>query len=145
MAWITSGNVVDLIKTLIKKKSQKVLFNYGQDIVMAFSPLLQVVIVKKGLQKGGSRAPQDASLATPTQLTCFKSRSWNPLLVKNYGRIYVWATMHLSLLSHRVGGGGVGRPREIWHFHKSQSQIPHPWALRKSQIPSPGYRFLNRS
>ena len=38
---MTSGKGVDdLINTLIKKKSlkKKGLFNYGQDIVMAFSP-----------------------------------------------------------------------------------------------------------
>ena len=33
--------------------------------------------------------------------------------------------MHLSMLSPRVGGA---RPRGIWHFHGSQSQIPHPQA-----------------
>ena len=35
------------------------LFNYGQDIVMAFSPPVVGCLVKKGLQKGGSRAPED--------------------------------------------------------------------------------------
>ena len=44
--------------------------------------------------------------------------------------------MHLSMLSPRGGGGG--RPRGFWHFHGSQSQIPHPWALRECQIPAPG-------
>ena len=39
-------------------------FNYGQDIVMAFSPPVEGCLVKKGLQEGGSRAPQ-APLATP--------------------------------------------------------------------------------
>ena len=34
-------------------------FNYGQDIVMAFSPPVVGCLVKKGLQKGGSRALQD--------------------------------------------------------------------------------------
>ena len=33
--------------------------HYGQDIVMAFSPHLVGCLVKKGLQKWGSRAPQD--------------------------------------------------------------------------------------
>ena len=33
--------------------------HYGQDIVMAFSPPVVGCLVKKGLQKGGSRAPQD--------------------------------------------------------------------------------------
>ena len=47
--------------------------------------------------------------------------------------------MHLSMLSPRVGPGGAGRPKGIWHFHKSQSQIP--WAPRKCQIPTPRYRF----
>ena len=47
--------------------------------------------------------------------------------------------MHLSMLSPRVGG--AGRTRGIWHFHESQSQIPHPWAPRKCRLPTPGYRF----
>ena len=38
--------------------------HYGQDIVMAFSPPVVGCLVKKGLQKGGSRAPQDPPLAT---------------------------------------------------------------------------------
>ena len=43
---MTSGKGVDdFINTLIK--------NYGQDIVMAFSPPLVGCLVKKGLQKGG--------------------------------------------------------------------------------------------
>jgi len=56
---MTSGKGVDdLIYTLILKKSlKKGLFNYGQDIVMAFSPPVVGCLVKKGLQKGGSRAP----------------------------------------------------------------------------------------
>ena len=37
--------------------SKQELFNYGQDIVMAFSPPVVGCLVKKGLQKGGSRAP----------------------------------------------------------------------------------------
>ena len=32
---------------------------YGQDIVMAFSPPVVGSLVKKGLQKGGSRTPQE--------------------------------------------------------------------------------------
>ena len=43
--------------------------------------------------------------------------------------------MHLSMLSPRVGG--AGRPRGIWHFHGSQSQIPHPQAPNECQIPAP--------
>ena len=39
--------------------SKQGLFNYGQDIVMTFSPPVVGCVVKKGLQKGGSRAPQD--------------------------------------------------------------------------------------
>ena len=39
--------------------SKKGLFNYGQEIVMAFSPPVVVCLVKKGLQKGGSQTPQD--------------------------------------------------------------------------------------
>ena len=35
----------------------KLLFNYGQDIVMAFSPPVVGCLVKKGLQKGRSEAP----------------------------------------------------------------------------------------
>ena len=40
-------------------------FNYGQDIVIAFSPPVVGCLVKKGLQKGESWAPQDPPLATP--------------------------------------------------------------------------------
>ena len=39
--------------------SKQELFNYGQDIVMAFSPPVVGCLVKKCLQKGKSRAPQD--------------------------------------------------------------------------------------
>jgi len=53
--------------------------------------------------------------------------------------------MHLSMLSPRVGGGVAGRPRGIWHFHESQSQIPHPWAPTKCQIPIPRYCFLPKT
>ena len=42
-----------------KKNTKEGLFSYGQDIVMAFSPTVVGSLVKKGLQKGGSRAPQD--------------------------------------------------------------------------------------
>ena len=35
------------------------ILNYGHDIVMAFSPPVVGRLVKKGLQKGASRAPQD--------------------------------------------------------------------------------------
>ena len=59
---MTSGKGIDdLINTLIPKKVlKKGLFNYGQDIVMAFSPPVVGCLVSKGLQKvGGSRAPQD--------------------------------------------------------------------------------------
>ena len=64
---MTSGRGVDdLINTLIQKKSlKKGLFNYGQDIVMAFSPPVVGCLVKKGLQKRGSRVPQEPPLATP--------------------------------------------------------------------------------
>ena len=41
--------------------SKQGLFNYGQDIVMAFSPPVVGCLVKKGLQKGGSRAPRTPS------------------------------------------------------------------------------------
>ena len=45
---------------LIKKKdSKKGPLSYGQDIVMVISPPVVGCLVKKGLQKGGSRAPQD--------------------------------------------------------------------------------------
>ena len=39
--------------------------HYEQDIVMAFSPPVVGCLVKKGLQKGGTRAPEDPPLATP--------------------------------------------------------------------------------
>ena len=49
----------------LKKSKKKGLFNYGQDIVMAFSPPVVGCLVKKVLQKGESRAPPDPPLATP--------------------------------------------------------------------------------
>jgi len=42
-----------------KRKFKKGLFNYGQDIGVAFSPPVVSCLVEKGLQKGGSWAPQD--------------------------------------------------------------------------------------
>ena len=39
--------------------------HYGQGIVMAFSPPVVGCLVKKGLQKGGSRAPQDSPWLRP--------------------------------------------------------------------------------
>ena len=52
---MTCGKGVDdLNNTLIKKKG---VFNYAQDIVMAFSPPVVCCLVKKGLQKGGHRHP----------------------------------------------------------------------------------------
>ena len=49
--------------------SKQGLFNYGQDIVMAFSPPVVGCLVKKDLQKGGSRAPQDPPpLPTPLHI-----------------------------------------------------------------------------
>ena len=46
----------------LKKKSlKKGLFNYGQDMDMAFSPSLLGCLVKKGLQKGG----HSTSFVTP--------------------------------------------------------------------------------
>ena len=49
---MTSGKGVDdRINALIKKKEE--LFNYGQDIVMAFSPPVVGCLVKNGLKRGG--------------------------------------------------------------------------------------------
>ena len=42
-----------------KKVLKKGLFNYCQDIVMAFPPPVVGCLVVKGLQKGGSQPPQD--------------------------------------------------------------------------------------
>ena len=44
---------------ILKKVLKKALFNYGQDIVMAFPPPVVGCVVKNSFQKGGSRAPQD--------------------------------------------------------------------------------------
>ena len=41
-----------------KKSLKKGLFNYGQDIVMAFSPPVLGCLVKKSLQKGGHGHPR---------------------------------------------------------------------------------------
>ena len=51
--------------TLCRKFKKEGLFSYGQDIVMAFSPSVVGSLVKKGLQKGGSRAPQDPPCLRP--------------------------------------------------------------------------------
>ena len=48
---------------------KKGLFNYSQDIVMAFSLPVVGFLVKKRLAKGGSRAPQDLPLATPLSMS----------------------------------------------------------------------------
>ena len=57
---MTSGKGIDdFINTLIQKKVLKQGLFYGQDLVMAFSPAVVGCLVKKGLQKGGPRAPQD--------------------------------------------------------------------------------------
>ena len=71
---MTNGKGVDdFINTLIPKKVlKKGLFNYGQDIVMAFSSPVVGCLVKKCLQKGGSRAPQDLPLATPMKIILTK-------------------------------------------------------------------------
>ena len=42
----------------LKKSLKKGLFNYGQDIVMAFSPPVLGCLVKKSLQKGGHGHPR---------------------------------------------------------------------------------------
>ena len=58
--------VDDFINTLIKKKVlKKGLLNYGQYIVMAFSPPLVGCLVKKNLQKGGHGQHRTPSLGTP--------------------------------------------------------------------------------
>ena len=44
--------------------------HYGQDIIMAFSPPVVGCLVKKRLQKGGSREPQDPPLVTPLLYKC---------------------------------------------------------------------------
>ena len=56
---MTNGKGVDGLIFDFKKSFKKGLFNYGQDIVMAF--LLPAVgcLIKKGLQKGESQAPQN--------------------------------------------------------------------------------------
>ena len=49
------------------RKLKKWLFSYGQDIVMAFSLSVVGCLVNNGLQKGGSRAPQDPPCLRPCQ------------------------------------------------------------------------------
>ena len=44
-----------------KKRFKKEPFSYDQDIGMAFSPPVVGCLIKKGLQKGGLRAPQNSS------------------------------------------------------------------------------------
>ena len=57
---MTSGKGVDGLLNFDLKKVKKGLFNYGQNIVMAFSPPVVSCLVKKGLQEeGGSRAPRN--------------------------------------------------------------------------------------
>ena len=56
---MTSGKGVDdRMNALIKKKEE--LFNYGQDIVMAFSPPVAGCLVKNGLKRGGQGNPWNA-------------------------------------------------------------------------------------
>ena len=52
---MTSGKGVDDINNTLIKKG---FFNYGQDIVMAFSPPVVCCLAKKSLQKGGHRHPR---------------------------------------------------------------------------------------
>ena len=56
--YITQGRIQDFSKAGSHVSNQG-LFNYDQDIVMAFSPPVVGYLVKKGLQNGRSRAPQD--------------------------------------------------------------------------------------
>ena len=49
----------------LKKSLKKGPFNYGQDIVMAFSPPVVGCLVKKDLQKGGGHGHPRTPLATP--------------------------------------------------------------------------------
>ena len=51
---MTNGKGVDDLIFDFKKSFKKGLFNYGQDIVMAFLPPVVGCLIKKGLQKGGS-------------------------------------------------------------------------------------------
>ena len=55
---------------------KKGLFSDGQDIVMAFSPSVVGSLVKKGLQKGGSRAPPGPppAYALVTVFVCLRKR-----------------------------------------------------------------------
>ena len=50
-----------------KKGLKKGLFNYGHDIVMAFSPPALGGLVKKGLQKGGHEHPRTPPWLRPNQ------------------------------------------------------------------------------
>ena len=63
--------MISSILWLKKKVLKKGLFNYGQDIIMAFLPPVVGCLVKKGLQKGGSWAPQDPPRYTYESLIPF--------------------------------------------------------------------------
>ena len=62
----------------------------------------------------------------------------------SYDRLHL---LHVPIdVNPRVGGGG-GRPDpgEFENFNLSQSQIPHPRAPRKCQIPTSRYCFLPKT
>ena len=65
--------------------SKQELFDYGQGIVMAFSPPVVGCMVKKGLQKGGGghRHPR-APLATPLKINDSSDRPSDPQTVNNH-------------------------------------------------------------
>ena len=68
--------------------SKQGLFNYGQDIVMAFSPPVVGCLVKKGLQKGGSRAHQDPP--PPGYLLELCSMLISAIVVEEFGMTPYW-------------------------------------------------------
>ena len=89
-------HAVLLIQTKVLKKGP---FNYRQDIVMAFSPPVLGCLVKRGLQKRRSRAPQDHPVATPLfsldlSFSLFLWHLWGPLPLSV---LSVWNICYLCL------------------------------------------------
>ena len=66
---ITQGRSQDFSKAG-SHVSKQGLFNYDQDIVLAFSPPVVGCLVKKGLQNGGSQAPQNPLGYAPVTKLC---------------------------------------------------------------------------
>ena len=89
---------------------------------MAFSPLLQVVIVKKACKRGGHGHP------------------WTPL-----GYAYAIDTFQIKVMepfiNKKLQGGGGGNPGEFDIFTRAKVKSPTPGHLEKVKFPALGTTF----